>query len=123
MDSLTITPERISNTYDALKLAISAAHNADEFLLTARQDIATKGAGLVLAGKLTGKNETERDAQKREQLAAEYVRLSEAERAQRAASAYLELARIDVEQLRMELRLAELRATPSIPAGDALTIK
>lgn len=107
---MTITTERIVDTYADLRNAVLKAQGAEERLLDAKCDITTKAAGLVLAGKLTGKNETERDAQKRELLAAEYVTLSAAEREHRMATTVLEVCRLIVEQLRMEMRLAELTA-------------
>ena len=107
---MTITTERIAETYAEMRNATMKAQGAEERLLDAKFDITTKAAGLVLAGRLTGKNETERDAQKRELLATEYVALSAAEREHRMAMMRLEVCRLEVEQLRMEMRLAELNA-------------
>lgn len=105
-----LSEKRIENTYDTLRCFMKDAHDADEAVLEAKEDLATKIAGLTLAGQITGKNEAEREATKRTLLAEEYKTLAAAETSQRIVYLTLRLAETEVEQLRLEMRLAELRA-------------
>jgi len=116
-----LSETRISNAYNALRMYMRDAREADEAVLDAKNDIATKTAGLTLAGQITGKNEAEREASKRTLLAEEYKTLAAAESAQRLVYLALRLAETEVEQLRLEVRLAELRAKGA--TGDAYPVE
>jgi hypothetical protein len=105
-----ITEERIVTSYATLHATIEAQAVADEQVLDAKADLALKCTALTVAGQIVGKNDTERDACKRNLLAGEYAAVNAAERTQRVARVQRELAELALDQLKLELRTAELRS-------------
>lgn len=78
--------------------------------MAARTALETARAELLLDGRLDGKNETQREAQARRLLAREVAELEVNEALARRAKNAAELARLDVEAQRAQLRVMELAA-------------
>ncbi len=105
-----ITAEQISEVYESLADALRVAHGAAEEALAAKVSLETVRAEAIRAGIIVGKNETEREACLRQKFADHYAALEEAERRGRETRHQVELVRLAVETLRMQLRVAELAA-------------
>ena len=100
------------------KMAISAFGNAqaarDSLYAAAENNIATKEAletakvEIALSGKLDGKNTDLRKAQAQTLLAEQFLALTIAERAERAARYHFDKAALDVDTAKTLLRIAEL---------------
>lgn len=103
-----MTNEAIGAVYGALKAAVVAAYEAGEAAIAAKNGLEVRRAALLLAGEITGKNEVEREAQARRLLAGEFKAAEIYEAEARRSKVALEVARLDVEQARAQLRLMEL---------------
>lgn len=103
-----MTKESIGTVYEALKVAVATAFDTGEMAVQARTAFEAAKSALVLEGRLDGKNQELRDAQARELLSVLFRNADAAEGAARRAKHELELARLDVELVRAELRLMEL---------------
>lgn len=103
-----LTNELLTMAYETLKQTASVAFEANEAVLVAKRDLEEGRAGLIAQGLIDGKNEAQREAQFRQHLAGQYETLNLAEANARQARHALELARLDVELARAQLRLMEL---------------
>lgn len=103
-----LTIDSLNAAYSALKAATAAAFTAAEVAGLAQDAFEAGKNALLLGGKLDGKNEAQRDAQAREALAALFESMQIAEQAARVKKNALDLARMDVELVRAQLRLLEL---------------
>ena len=103
-----LTNEMLMTTYEALKDAVGQAFRASEAAGLAKEVFETARGALMLEGRLDGKNEAQREAQAREMLADLYSSLTAAEKAARVTKNAMDLARLDVELVRAQLRLMEL---------------
>lgn len=93
--------------YDELIAATRRAADANEELIEAQEALEDAAFGLRLAGKVAGKNETERQDSVRQQLPAEHLAIRAAQRTHRRATTALKLAELQVEQVRLEVRWSE----------------
>lgn len=100
--------EQIVKAYQILKATMVEALDAAEQVADIRHTIDFGRNALMLNGKLDGKNEAVREAQAQTELSSEYYALLGAESRQRRTKLQAELARLDVEALRAQLRLMEL---------------
>ena len=98
----------INDAYGTLRTAQEQAYLHGERVIDAKSDVESKLLGRLADGSIVGKNQALRDAYAREVLASEYATLEIAEEANRTAKLDLDLARLEVDRLKMLLRLAEL---------------
>lgn len=95
-------------SYETLKLALAAAQELAETAGTARRRFLIARDQLLIGGELDGKNADVREAQLRQKLFPEWAEVEALEAAARNGKAAVEVARLDVEALRVQLRLMEL---------------
>ncbi len=110
-----ITFDDIRTAYDALADATRIAHAEMEAALYVKSALETARAAAIWAGDVEGKNEAQREANLRHKLLARYDAVDAAERDAREARHEVEQARLRVEALRLEMRLAELLAAGGVP--------
>jgi hypothetical protein len=103
-----LTIDTLTAVYDALKAATAEAFTTGEAAGIARDAFEMSKTALLLAGKLDGKNEAAREAQAREALAPLFTTMQAADQAARVKKHVQEMARLDVELKRAQLRLLEL---------------
>lgn len=103
-----LTNEVLGSVYGALKAAVLDAYEAGEGAIAAKNALEATRLAMLMTGEIDGKNEAQREAKARELLAAEYDGLESAEAQARRARVGLDLAKLDVELVRAQLRLAEL---------------
>lgn len=103
-----MTKETIGTVYEALKVAVVAAYEAGEVAIAAKSNLEAMRLSMLMTGEIFGKNEVEREAKARQLLEGEFraAEIYEAEARRRKMA--LEVARLDVEQARAQLRLMEL---------------
>ena len=105
-----ITFKQIDDVHASLADALRAAQDAAEQAIAVKVALEKARAALVHDGDVAGKNEAEREADLRHKLAGQYALLEKNERVARVARHRVELARLEVDALRMQLRVAELAA-------------
>lgn len=103
--------ESIGIAYAVLQEAVEASFNANELVIAARSALDAGRATLLLDGRLDGKNEAQREAQARRLLDRDFATLEADEAAARRAKHQMDMARLQVEALRTQVRLLELEAT------------
>lgn len=99
---------RVEDTYKRLRDCRITLAVADEELLTARANYEQAKYGLLAAKQLTATNDANRELEARTKLPEQWAALLSAERFQRDARLKVALAEVDREEIRVELRLAEL---------------
>lgn len=105
---MKLTSEAIEAAYEALKAAVIAAFDAGEAAIAARTALEAMRLSMLMTGEIAGKNEAEREAKARQLLEEKYEGVDVCEALARREKTALELARLDVERVRAELRLMEL---------------
>lgn len=95
--------------YGALALAVEADYLATETAASTKI-VWDQARAKAISEGIIGKNAEEREANLRLELANEYERLAAAERGVREARYRAEDARLEVERLRLRVRLLELAA-------------
>lgn len=105
---LDMTKETIGVAYEALKAAVINAYEAGEAALLAKNALEAMRLSMLMTGEIAGKNEAEREAKARQLLEEKFDWVEECEAEARRAKTALEVARLDVEMMRAQLRLAEL---------------
>lgn len=102
--------ETVDRAYGELAKALMAAQLAAEWQAQAKCDLDTARASALAAGEVDGKNESVREALLRKKLAAHYTMLAGAEKRVRETRHAAELAQLEVERIRLRVRLMELAA-------------
>ena len=102
--------QKIRYAYGLLSSATSEYHEATEQAIMARSALERAKLGGLASGAIEGKNAELREASARKQLAGLYAELETAEKEERSARLWLDLARLGVEEIRALLRLAEIQA-------------
>lgn len=105
---MTVQEWEIKQAYKRMSVALLDAYDMTEEMLTARAAVTLAVGEAVLDGRIDGKNEIAREAQARRLFPAEYKRLDETEGWARAARHRIEMQRLEVDEVRARLRLAEL---------------
>ena len=100
----------ITQAYRRLSNALGDAHELSESAIKARTAVSTLVAEATFDGRIDGKNEAAREAQARALFADAYKSLDEAERWAREVRHRVEVQRLEVEEARARLRLAEVLA-------------
>jgi hypothetical protein len=103
-----MTKETIGAAYEALKAAVVAAYDAGEAAIVAKSSLEAMRLSMLMTGEIDGKNETQREAKARQLLEEKYDALEICEAEARRTRAALEVAKLNVEQVRAQLRLMEL---------------
>lgn len=103
-----MTKETIGTVYEALKVAVVAAYEAGEVAIAAKSNLEAMRLSMLMTGEIFGKNEVEREAKARQLLEEKFKAVDVCEAAARQSKVALEVARLDVEQARAQLRLMEL---------------
>lgn len=103
-----LTVDSLTAVYAAMKAATAEAFNAAEAAEIATAAYEAGKSALLLDGKLDGKNEAQREAQAREALAPLFETVQTTGRAARLKKHLQEMARMDVELVRAQLRFLEL---------------
>lgn len=103
-----IDEARIHRTHATLADAKLALYKAAEGQSAATQTLAKARAAALLSDQITGKNEAERDARAHMLLAAQYDVLEQNEAWLRSVRLSYELAALDWEALKVELRWLEV---------------
>ena len=104
----TIKQIDISEAYNDLSWATIRAYEFGEAALVAKAGLDEALGAALLDGRIEGKNEAQREANARRVLAGHYAAVESSEANARAARRDLELARLRVESVRMQVRLAEV---------------
>ena len=99
----------VDRAYAGLSQAVAEAHVANEAAIVAKCALERARAEALLAG-VDGKNEAQREAQLRSLLGPQFDALAEAECAAREARHAAELAQLEVDRVRLHVRLVELVA-------------
>lgn len=103
-----ITELDLTTAYYGLNFARQQYYTATETLIAARRALENKRMGLMIEGKITGKNSEEREASGRAQMADEYLLVERAESLERELKLRFEFAQSEVDLVRAQLRLCEL---------------
>ena len=101
---------KINAAYEDVITARKCLLDAKEVAIRAKEALKDQEAELILGGKITGKNETERAAAMRDQTIAWRHSVSEAEKSDRASTLALEYALDARRNLESMLRIEELEA-------------
>lgn len=96
------------SAYKNLASARTQLFTAAENAIEARSVLESEKAQATTAGKFDGKNAETREAQAREFLKAQYQAVTESERQERRARFDFDRADIDVDTVKILLRIAEL---------------
>lgn len=110
----TITFEQIAEVYEALAEALRVGQDAAEKAVMAKLQLEAVQMAAIRTGVITGKNEAERAANMNQLFIAHYTNVEAREREAREARHQVELARLAVDALRMQLRVAELAAREEV---------
>lgn len=105
-----LTIEAITTSYEALKAAVLTAFDANETAIATKNALEAMRLSMIMTGEIDGKNEAQREAQARQLLDTKYEAVELSESAARRAKTELEIARLDVEAQRAQLRLMEVAA-------------
>jgi hypothetical protein len=105
---LEMTKETVGAAYEALKTAVLTAYEAGEAAIMAKNALEAMRLSMMMTGEIDGKNEAQREARARQLLEEKYDAVEFYEAGARRAKIALEVARLDVEMVRAQLRLAEL---------------
>lgn len=103
-----LTQDTIRTVYTAMQKALQQAFTATEKVVELKAILEAAQDAVLLDGRIDGKNEAIREAQMRWLVKDELLDVELAERAARRAKTTLELARLDVECVRVHLKLAEV---------------
>lgn len=103
-----MTNEMIGTVYGALKVAVVTAYEAGEAAIAAKGNLEAMRLSMLMTGEIFGKNEAEREAKARQLLEEKFKAVDFCEAEARRSKVALEVARLDVEQARAQLRLMEL---------------
>lgn len=103
-----MTKETIETVYEALKVAVVAASEASEAAIVAKGNLEAMRLSMLMTGEIAGKNEAEREAKAHQLLEEKFKGVDFWEAEARRSKVALEVARLDVEQARAQLRLMEL---------------
>lgn len=113
-----ITELEITKGYELLETAIQGLYEAGENETGARATLETRRLAGLADGTIEGKNADQREASARQVLEAEYLALEHAERTCRSARLVCDLARLEVERVRAQLRLAELLGSNGVNSPE-----
>lgn len=102
--------DSLADSYAALREALLNTFIINEAVVAAKTALETARGDLLLDGRLDGKNEALREAQARRLLVKEATEVEVNEALARRAKNVAELARLDVEARRAQLRVMELAA-------------
>ena len=105
-----VTEKDIESAYNMLRNCLHRYQEADWNRAEYKAYVEKRTHQLFLAGKADGRNARIREAQVENILEEEHEMLYRLERKAEAAKQDLDLARIDVEKLRLLMRLYELRS-------------
>lgn len=105
-----LTIDAITTSYEALKAAVLDAFEANETAIVTKNALEAMRLSMMMTGEIDGKNEAQREAQARQLLDGKYQAVEMSESAARLAKTRLEIARLDVEKNRAQLRVMELAA-------------
>lgn len=103
-----MTKETIGAVYEALKVAVVNAFDAGEAAIAAKNSLEAMRLSMLMTGEIDGKNEAQREAKARQILEEKYGALEICEAEARRTRTALEVAKLNVEQVRAQLRLMEL---------------
>lgn len=106
--------EMIEKAYNELIASRKVYHTAAEETINAKFRLEKKKAELLLSGEIAGKNADEREANTRQIMANDFAELHTKEAFERETRLLYEVRQLEVEKLRMELRLLELEAKAQI---------
>ncbi len=115
-----ITLTEIHNAYDRLATAQKAHHRALDNEINHTNDLELRRLVLIQDGTITGANPDMRAASARDHLGDRYNYLEECQMITRATKNDLEIARIRVEELRLEMRLLEFMTANKPPEIEYL---
>ena len=107
---LTNEMETAGRAYAMLAEAVQAAAQAAEELAQAKFGLERERASMIVAGLVEAKNEATREAYLRERLSSMYTGLAMAEREARGTRYHVEMAQLEVDRVRLRVRLMELAA-------------
>jgi len=105
-----VTREQVWISYEALASARTAAYDAAQAAIDAKEALEFDRSQLLLSGAIQGKNEAERDAKARELLADQIRVVRRASRLEALTRYELDLAAQEVEKVRLLVRLDEMEA-------------
>lgn len=109
-----ITEFAVKSAYDQVRQTTERLWNATERELAAKTMLEKTKAQMLADGTIQGKNAELREASARDILHSQYTALELAEETVRKARLDFDLARIDLEEMRTLLRLAEVTVGVSV---------
>lgn len=105
---MKIEISKIDLAYAQLSTQKVAVYEAAEALVDAKAELDNKVAVLINTGQIVGKNQQERDAKTQELCAPELNKVFELQKEYDEAKLEHELASLEVERLRLLIRLIEI---------------
>lgn len=102
--------ENVDEAYAFLAARVGEAFEAADRVTRLKWDLEKARAGALVKGEVDGKNEAAREATLRTRFQAEYGTLDAAEGRARWTRHQAELAQLEVERIRLRVRLMELAA-------------
>ena len=108
MDNTTLEKMAVT-AFDNLTDARSKLFTAAEVAIMEKYLLEEQRAAATTGGVFDGKNAEIREAQAREHLQAQYLKLAHAENAERKARYDYDLASVEVDTVKTLLRIAELK--------------
>jgi len=108
MNESMVTEQDVRNAYAALYDAMIVYNRAAKELVDAKRKLESERADAISRGMITGKNAEEREASARSVCAPRYTWLEEAETAERLARDTLDTAKLEVEMIRLLVRLISI---------------
>ena len=106
-----LNENQINSIYDDLRVALADYRAAEQEHIDARARLDAAIAKALLAGEITGKNETERQAAARTLFAAQFTEAEGLESRARLVKLAYDCAQIEAERVRSLLRLMEATKT------------
>lgn len=116
---MTVHEFEIKQAYSRLSNALTDAHRITEELIKAKAAVTAATGEALLDGRIDGKNEAAREAQARRLFPDEYKQWDLTEMWVRDIRLWVEVQKLEVEEVRTRLRLAEL--TAQIAQAEAAT--
>lgn len=102
--------ENVDGAYEFLAERQGVAFEAADWVARVKSSLEVSRAAALASGEVDGKNETQREAVLRTRFQSQYETLNAAEGRARQTRHQAEIAQLEVERIRLRVRLMELAA-------------
>ena len=113
-ENAMVTEEDVREAYTRLHDYMIFYSRAAVDMVNARRKLETERADAISRGMIIGKNQDEREASARSVCAAAYAWLETAETAERSARDTLDMAKLEVEMIRLLVRLMSIGSSTTL---------